>query len=126
MGIMGPAFGEVRGERAMATIAVAAESIGLQPLALKTVAFAVSAALAGLAGGLYVPLSGFVTPQSLGFSQSLLFFGALLLVVLWAAPQGLVGLAQCAWRHRAHLPDLAAVRLAQRAGQRGAGAAAWS
>jgi ABC-type branched-subunit amino acid transport system ATPase component/ABC-type branched-subunit amino acid transport system permease subunit len=161
MGIMGPAFGEVRGERAMAIIAVvaaavalaayallsrgswglalraardsevAAESIGLQPLALKTVAFAVSAALAGLAGGLYAPLSGFVTPQSFGFSQSLLFvlvvviggsgtvagpiigalvvgllpemlsgleeyrllfFGALLLVVLWAAPQGLVGL----------------------------------
>ncbi len=161
MGIMGPAFGEVRGERAMAAIAVvaaalalgayallsrgswglalravrdsevAAESIGLQPLALKTVAFAVSAALAGVAGGLYAPLSGFVTPQSFGFSQSLLFvlvvviggsgtvagpivgalvvgllpemlsgleeyrllfFGALLLVVLWAAPQGLVGL----------------------------------
>lgn len=163
MGIMGPAVGELRGERAMAIIAVvaaalalgafallsrgswglalravrdsevAAESIGLQPLALKTVAFAVSAALAGLAGGLYAPLSGFVTPQSFGFSQSLLFvlvvviggsgtvmgpvigalvvgllpellsgleeyrllfFGALLLVVLWAAPQGLVGLMQ--------------------------------
>ena len=161
MGIVGPVFGELRGERAMAAIAVvtaalalgayallsrgswglalravrdsevAAESIGLQPLAIKTVAFAVSAALAGLAGGLYAPLSGFVTPQSFGFSQSLLFvlvvviggsgtvagpivgalvvgllpemlsgleeyrllfFGALLLVVLWAAPQGLVGL----------------------------------
>ena len=163
MGIVGPVFGELRGERAMAAIAVvaaalalgayallsrgswglalravrdsevAAESIGLQPLAIKTVAFAVSAALAGLAGGLYAPLSGFVTPQSFGFSQSLLFvlvvviggsgtvagpivgalvvgllpemlsgleeyrllfFGALLLVVLWAAPQGLVGLLQ--------------------------------
>lgn len=183
MGIMGPAFGEVRGERAMAIIAVvaaavalaayallsrgswglalraardsevAAESIGLQPLALKTVAFAVSAALAGLAGGLYAPLSGFVTPQSFGFSQSLLFvlvvviggsgtvagpiigalvvgllpemlsgleeyrllfFGALLLVVLWAAPQGLVGLVQAVagWVARRVMPSASKVAVA--------------
>ncbi|OZI66426.1 branched-chain amino acid ABC transporter ATP-binding protein/permease [Bordetella genomosp. 11] len=110
----------------------AAESIGLNPLVIKTVAFAVSAALAGLAGGLFAPLSGFVTPDTFSFMQSilfvlvvviggagtvsgpiagaivvgvlpellaslesyrLLFFGALLLIVLWLAPEGIAGLA---------------------------------
>ena len=117
--------------RAVRDSETAAESIGLNPLVVKTMAFAVSALLAGLAGGLYAPLSGFVTPHSFSFLQSilfvlvvmiggagniagslvgavivgllpellssleeyrLLFFGALLLVVLWVAPQGLVGL----------------------------------
>ena len=114
----------------------AAESIGLNPLSIKTVAFAVSAMLAGLAGGLYAPLSGFVTPSSFGFIQSILFvlvvmiggagtllgpilgaiivgvlpellahfedirlliFGALLLLVLWSAPNGVVGLLTQTW-----------------------------
>ncbi|MEC5399562.1 branched-chain amino acid ABC transporter ATP-binding protein/permease [Uliginosibacterium sp. H1] len=117
--------------RAVRDSETAAESIGLNPLVIKTVAFAVSALLAGLAGGLYAPLSGFVTPHTFGFIQSilfvlvvmiggagsitgplvgaiivgllpellssleeyrLLFFGALLLVVLWVAPEGMVGL----------------------------------
>ena len=108
-----------------ATATTAAESIGIDPMAVKTVAFAGLAALAGLAGGLFAPLSGFVTPSSFAFLQSilfvlvvmiggagsfagpvvgavivgvlpealasleeyrLLFFGALLLVVLWVAP----------------------------------------
>ena len=101
-----------------------------------------SAALAGLAGGLFAPLSGFVTPSSFAFLQSilfvlvvmiggagsfagpvvgaiivgvlpellasleeyrLLFFGALLLVVLWVAPDGIVGLRAASvarWRDR--------------------------
>ena len=102
----------------------------MNPVAVKTVAFAVSAACAGLAGGLFAPLSGFVTPSTFTFSQSilfvlvviiggagtvtgplagaavvvllpellaglaeyrLLFFGALLLVVLLIAPEGIVG-----------------------------------
>ncbi|MEC5386628.1 branched-chain amino acid ABC transporter ATP-binding protein/permease [Uliginosibacterium sp. H3] len=117
--------------RAVRDSETAAESIGLNPLVVKTVAFAVSALLAGLAGGIYAPLSGFVTPSSFSFIQSilfvlvvmiggsgtllgpivgailvgvlpellssleeyrLLFFGLLLLLVLWAAPEGLVGL----------------------------------
>ena len=127
--------------RAVRDSDVAAESIGIDPLVVKTVAFAGSAALAGLAGGLFAPLSGFVTPGSFAFQQSimfvlvvmiggagsfagplvgaiivgvlpevlasleeyrLLFFGALLLAVLWVAPDGLVGLAQRAslrWRN---------------------------
>ncbi|SMP65781.1 branched-chain amino acid ABC transporter ATP-binding protein/permease [Noviherbaspirillum suwonense] len=116
--------------RAVKDSETAAESIGLNPLVIKTVAFAVSAMLAGLAGGLFAPLSGFVTPDSFGFMQSilfmlvvvvggagatagplagalvvgllpellsalaeyrLLFFGGLLLLVLWVAPDGIVG-----------------------------------
>ncbi len=121
---------------------VASESIGLNPVIVKAMAFALSAALAGLAGGLFAPMSGFVTPQTFGMLQSilfvlvvmvggagsvagpvigalvvgvlpellsgleeyrLLFFGALLLVVLWAAPQGVAGLVAGLWlRWRPH------------------------
>ncbi len=160
MGLAAPSLGVAQGERAVALLAIAtagvalagyawlsrgtwgaglravrdaetaAESIGLNPLFIKTVAFAVSAALAAAAGALFAPLSGFVTPHTFGFLQSilfvlvvmlggagsvagplvgavvvgllpellsgleeyrLLFFGALLLVVLWAAPDGVAG-----------------------------------
>ncbi len=124
--------------RAVRDSEVAAESIGLNPLTVKTMSFMISALLAGLAGGLYAPLSGFVTPSSFGFIQSILFvlvvmiggagsmlgplvgalivgvlpellarledlrlliFGVLLLIVLWSAPNGVVGLfAQAAQR----------------------------
>jgi ABC-type branched-subunit amino acid transport system ATPase component/ABC-type branched-subunit amino acid transport system permease subunit len=119
--------------RAVRDSDTAAESIGLDPLRIKTVAFAISAFCAGAAGGLFAPLSGFVTPHTFGFGQSILFvlvvmiggagsvagplvgalvvgllpellsqfeeyrlliFGLLLLVVLWAAPEGAAGL----WR----------------------------
>ncbi len=131
--------------RAVKDSETAAESIGLNPLVIKTVAFAVSALLAGLAGGLFAPLSGFVTPDSFGFMQSilfmlvvvvggagatagplvgalvvgllpellsalaeyrLLFFGGLLLLVLWIAPDGIVG-ALRALLQRLHGPSAA-------------------
>ncbi len=115
----------------------ACESVGINPLVVKTAAFALSAAFAGLAGGLFAPMSGFVTPQAFGFMQSilfvlvvmlggagaitgpllgalivgvlpellssleeyrLLFFGALLLVVLWVAPMGVAGMLGGLWR----------------------------
>lgn len=127
--------------RAVKDSEVAAESIGLDPVRVKTVAFTVSAACAGIAGAFFAPLSGFVTPSTFTFAQSilfvlaviiggtgsvagplvgaavvvllpealaglaeyrLLFFGALLLIVLWAAPDGVVGLAlRLAHRRRA-------------------------
>jgi len=116
--------------RAVKDSETAAQSIGLNPVIVKTVAFTLSALLAGLAGGLFAPLSGFVTPSTFTFSQSILFvlvvviggagtvagpavgalivvllpellaalaeyrlllFGVLLLVVLWIAPDGVVG-----------------------------------
>ncbi len=119
--------------RAVRDSETAAESIGLNPVLIKTTAFAVSALCAGAAGALFAPLSGMITPHTFGFGQSilfvlvlmlggtgtvlgplmgalvvgllpellssleeyrLLFFGALLLVVLWVAPSGLVGFWQ--------------------------------
>ena len=116
--------------RAVKDAETAAESIGLSPVRIKTAAFAISALGAGIAGALFAALSGFVTPSTFAFSQSilfvlvvmiggagyvagplvgaaivvllpeflaalaeyrLLFFGALLLLVLWLAPEGIVG-----------------------------------
>jgi branched-chain amino acid transport system ATP-binding protein/branched-chain amino acid transport system permease protein len=109
---------------------IAARSIGLNPVSVKAVAFMLSAAFAGLAGGIFASLLAFVAPDSFPFSQSilflfscvvggagwvlgpavgavitvvlpellsnlaeyrLLFFGVLLLVVLWLAPEGILG-----------------------------------
>ncbi len=133
--------------RAVKDSEVAAESVGLNPVAIKALAFALSAACAGLAGALFAPLSGFVTPSTFAFLQSilfvlvvivggagtlggplvgaaivvllpealaglaeyrLLFFGALMLVVLWLAPEGIVGQVQKWMRRRkaAVLPTL--------------------
>jgi branched-chain amino acid transport system ATP-binding protein len=125
--------------RAVKDSETAAESVGLNPVAIKTLAFALSAACAGLAGALFAPLSGFVTPSTFAFLQSilfvlvvivggagtvsgplvgativvllpellaglaeyrLLFFGALMLVVLWLAPEGIVGEVQKWMRRR--------------------------
>ena len=108
----------------------AARSVGLNPVSIKTVAFAISAVFAGLAGAIFAPLMMFVAPNSFPFSQSILFLlavivggsgwvigpvvgavvtvlipemlshlaeyrllmvGVLLLVVLWLAPEGIVG-----------------------------------
>jgi len=108
----------------------AARSIGLNPVTVKTVAFALSALFTGLAGAIFAPLMMFVAPDSFPFAQSilfllsvivggagwvlgpvvgaavtvvlpellsglaeyrLLFFGGLLLVVLWLAPAGVIG-----------------------------------
>ncbi|MDM7941352.1 MAG: ATP-binding cassette domain-containing protein [Hydrogenophaga sp.] len=119
--------------RAVRDAETAAESVGLNPLTIKTVAFAVSALCAAAAGALFAPLSGFVTPHTFGFVQSilfvlvvmiggagsvagplvgaiivgllpellsgleeyrLLFFGAMLLLVLWVAPDGVAGLVR--------------------------------
>ena len=116
--------------RAVRDAEVAAQSLGLNPLVLRTVAFSLSAATAGLAGALFAPLTTFVSPSAFPFVQSilfllvviiggagmvfgpligavlivllpeylsslaeyrLLFFGALLLGVLWMAPGGVAG-----------------------------------
>ena len=138
--------------RAVKDSETAAESIGLNPLRVKTAAFAISAVLAGLAGAFFAALSGFVTPSTFAFSQSilfvlvviiggagsltgplvgaaivvllpealaalaeyrLLFFGALLLVVLWLAPDGVAGLASriAGRRRKARHVSAADVRL---------------
>ena len=124
----------------------AARSIGLNPVIVKTAAFALSALFTGLAGAIFAPLLMFVAPDSFPFSQSilflfavvvggagwtlgpvvgalisvvlpellsglaeyrLLFFGASLLVILWVAPEGVLGTLARFWR-RADQPSAAA------------------
>jgi branched-chain amino acid transport system ATP-binding protein len=86
---------------------VAARAIGINPVIVKTAAFALSAVFTGLAGGIFAPLLMFVAPDSFPFSQSILFLfavvvggagwtlgpiiGALVSVVL---PELLSGLAE--------------------------------
>jgi branched-chain amino acid transport system ATP-binding protein len=116
--------------RAVRDSEVAGQSLGLNPVTLRTMAFALSAVFAGLAGALFAPLTNFVSPCEFTFSQSLLFllaviiggsgtilgplfgsfvvvlipeflsvlaeyrllfFGTLLLFVMWASPGGIVG-----------------------------------
>ncbi len=120
---------------------VAARAIGFRPVIVKTIAFALSAVLTAVAGGLFAALFTFVAPDSFPFSQSILFllavivggagwtlapvigagvivvlpelishlaeyrllvFGALLLVVLWLAPEGVIGTLARLVRRREH------------------------
>ena len=68
--------------RAASAAPVAARSVGVALLPVRTLAFVVSAGLAGLAGGLQAPLGGFIAPSSFPFTQSILF---LLVVVVGGA-----------------------------------------
>ena len=51
---------------------------GFNPVVVKTLAFALSALLTGLAGGLFASLMTFVAPSSFPFSQSILFLLAVI------------------------------------------------
>ena len=64
--------------RATRDAEVASQSIGLALVTIRTVAFVISAFLAGIAGALFAILSNFVSPESFPFFQSITF----LLVVL--------------------------------------------
>lgn len=65
---LGRAFGAVRDSE------VAATALGIDVARTKMIAFALSAALAGVAGALYAALTGFVAPEDFGVGQTLLFF----------------------------------------------------
>ena len=96
-----------RAMRAVRDADVAAASLGFDPVRVKTLAFAISAALTGLAGAVLPPLMLFIAPSSFPFTQSILFvlsvvvggagtvlgplFGALVTVLL---PESLAGLAE--------------------------------
>jgi branched-chain amino acid transport system permease protein len=127
-----------RAMRAVRDGEVAAQSLGINPIVVKTLSFGLSALLTGLAGAMFAPLNMFISPDSFPFFQSILFvlavvvggagtlwgpvlgatvvvllpeflagyaeyrlllFGGLLLGVLWAAPNGLIG-AVYRWLHR--------------------------
>jgi branched-chain amino acid transport system permease protein len=59
--------------RAVKASEIAARSLGFNPVVSKTLAFALSALLTGLAGALLSPLLMFINPESFPFSQSILF-----------------------------------------------------
>jgi len=62
-----------RAIRAVKATEIAARSLGFNPVQTKTLAFALSALFAGLAGSLLSPLMMFINPDSFPFTQSILF-----------------------------------------------------
>jgi ABC-type branched-subunit amino acid transport system ATPase component/ABC-type branched-subunit amino acid transport system permease subunit len=68
--------------QAFASAPAAARGVGISPVPVRTAAFVLAAAAAGLAGGLQAALTGFIAPSSFPFSQSILF---LLVVVVGGA-----------------------------------------
>lgn len=130
--------------RAVKASPIAARSLGFNPVQTKTLAFALSAFFAGLAGAIIPSLMLFISPSTFPFSQSILFvlvviiggtgtlwgpvlgavivvllpevlsplaeyrlliFAALLLVVLWVAPRGILGELQAKFsRDKEELP----------------------
>ncbi len=65
---LGRAFAAVRDSE------VAAAAMGVPVARTKMIAFAISAAQAGVAGGLFAALNAFVAPEDFGITQTLLFF----------------------------------------------------
>lgn len=58
---------------------IASTSLGCNPAQVKTIAFGVSAMLAGIAGAIYTPLIMFIAPSNFPFSQSILFLFSVIL-----------------------------------------------
>jgi branched-chain amino acid transport system ATP-binding protein/branched-chain amino acid transport system permease protein len=71
-----------RAMRAVHASETASQSLGLDLVALRVTAFALSAAAAGLAGGVFAPLTAFISPSGFSFFQSILF---LLVVIIGGA-----------------------------------------
>jgi ABC-type branched-subunit amino acid transport system ATPase component/ABC-type branched-subunit amino acid transport system permease subunit len=70
---------------------VAAESLGVSAYLARTTAFTISAALAGLAGGLFALLNGYISPDSFTLQTSIVFLLALLFGGLGSVAGPLVG-----------------------------------
>ena len=68
--------------RAVRDLETASLSIGLNPTMIRTTAFAISAVVAGIAGGVYASISSFISPEAFPFFQSILY---LLVVMLGGA-----------------------------------------
>ncbi|MFT4174836.1 MAG: ATP-binding cassette domain-containing protein, partial [Rhodocyclaceae bacterium] len=68
-----------RALRAVRDSETAAQSLGFDPVVIKTMAFALSACFTGIAGAVFVPLVMFISPSSFPFSQSILFLLAVVI-----------------------------------------------
>jgi branched-chain amino acid transport system ATP-binding protein len=73
--------------RAVRDSETASLSIGLDPTLLRSAAFAISAIMAGVAGGVFASLNNFISPESFPFFQSILF----LLVVMVGGADTVLG-----------------------------------
>jgi ABC-type branched-subunit amino acid transport system ATPase component/ABC-type branched-subunit amino acid transport system permease subunit len=62
-----------RAMRALRDSEAAGASIGLDAIVIRTTAFALSAAAAGFAGGIFASITSFISPESFPFFQSILF-----------------------------------------------------
>ena len=71
-----------RAMRAVRASEAASQSLGLHLVSVRVTAFALSAVAAGIAGAVFAPLSGFISPSGFSFFQSILF---LLVVIVGGA-----------------------------------------
>lgn len=77
--------------RAVRDDEIAAASVGLNPLSVKVMAFALSAGLTGVAGVFFASIVGFVSPDSFTFHRSILFLLAVILGGLGSAEGAFIG-----------------------------------
>ena len=71
-----------RAFRAVSQSEIAAKSLGIDPTSMRTISFSISASFAGVAGALYAYQNQYVSPESIGFFDSLRY---LLMVVVGGA-----------------------------------------
>ena len=82
---------------------IAADSVGVSPVNYKVLAFTLSAAFTGLAGGLYAFSEEYITPQSFNFELTIVFLLALIVGGRTSRWGALVGATLAVW-----LPNLLA------------------
>lgn len=86
-----------RGLSAVRDDELAAGALGIAPTPLKVLAFAMSACVAGLAGGLYAGFYGFVSPESFSFESSALVLAMVVIGGKRSVPGAVIGAAFLTW-----------------------------
>ncbi len=71
-----------RAMRAVRDSEIASQSLGLNPVTVRTMAFTLSSVIAGMAGAIFASMTNFISPESFPFLQSILF---LLVVIIGGA-----------------------------------------
>jgi ABC-type branched-subunit amino acid transport system ATPase component/ABC-type branched-subunit amino acid transport system permease subunit len=72
---------------------IAARSIGIDLVSVRTMAFVISAAATALAGALFAPLQGYISPSSFPFLQSILLLFAVMIGGAGSAVGPIIGAA---------------------------------
>ena len=76
---------------------VGAESLAVDVTRFKTMSYALSAALAGLAGGLFAPLLGLVVPETYDMSQVIVQFAMIVVGGLGSVAGSIIGAVVMVW-----------------------------